>query len=61
MSEDDESGCEYCRNYGKLTDDNRCPKCDAIYECEHVWRTDGMHQNEFCGICFVSKPMSAIQ
>lgn len=25
---------------------------------EHVWRTDGMHQNEFCGICFVSKPTS---
>lgn len=25
-------------------------------EHDHVWRTDGAHQNEFCGVCFVSKP-----
>jgi len=25
-------------------------------ECEHVWRTDGQHSNEFCAKCFVSKP-----
>ena len=23
---------------------------------DHVWRTDGMHQNEFCAACFMSKP-----
>lgn len=23
---------------------------------KHIWRTDGMHQNEFCGVCFASKP-----
>lgn len=25
---------------------------------QHQWRTDGMHLNEFCGICFVSKPVT---
>lgn len=62
MDDGDEWGCEHCRNDGKLTEDGRCPECDAIcLECEHVWRTDGMHQNEFCALCFASKPTSASQ
>lgn len=28
---DDEWGCDYCRNDGRLTDNNICPKCDAQY------------------------------
>lgn len=27
----DDWGCDYCRNDGKLTADGRCPKCDAQY------------------------------
>jgi hypothetical protein len=61
MSDDDDWGCDHCRNDGKLTEDGRCPKCDAIYDCEHVWTTDGMHANVFCALCFVSKPTSASQ
>jgi hypothetical protein len=31
---DDDWGCEYCRNDGRLTDDGRCPKCDAWYDVD---------------------------
>lgn len=27
---------------------------DAV--CDHVWGTDGLHNNEFCKKCFVAKP-----
>lgn len=30
-SEDDDFGCDYCREDGKLVD-GRCPKCDAEYD-----------------------------
>jgi len=32
---------------------NVCPKCGG------KWRTDGLHQNEFCEKCFASKPGNA--
>lgn len=28
---DDEWGCDYCRNDGRLDDKNCCPVCDAQY------------------------------
>jgi hypothetical protein len=28
----DDWGCDYCRNDGKLTSSNTCPKCDAQFE-----------------------------
>lgn len=34
MTEDEgeeEYGCEYCRNDGRLNDNGCCPKCDAWY------------------------------
>jgi len=31
---DDDFGCEYCRNDGRLVQ-GRCPKCDAEYPEEH--------------------------
>lgn len=35
MAEDDEEyGCEYCRNDGRLKDDGCCPRCDAWYPAE---------------------------
>jgi hypothetical protein len=29
--DDAEWGCDYCRNDGKLNENNVCPKCDAQY------------------------------
>lgn len=29
--DDDDWGCEYCRNDGALNDNGHCPKCDAEY------------------------------
>lgn len=31
---DEEWGCDYCRNDGKLNENNVCPKCDAQYPDE---------------------------
>lgn len=33
MSEEDDWGCEHCRNDGRLKD-GRCPKCDAEFPDE---------------------------
>lgn len=27
-----------------------------VSKCDHVWGTDGMHSNEYCKKCFMSKP-----
>jgi len=27
--DEEEYGCEYCRNDGELTENSRCPQCDA--------------------------------
>jgi hypothetical protein len=29
--DEEEYGCEYCRNDGRLNPNNCCPKCDAWY------------------------------
>ena len=36
LADDDDWGCEYCRNDGKLTPMGTCPKCDAQYDDEPV-------------------------
>ena len=34
MEDEDDWGCKYCRNDGRLNDDNRCPKCDAQFDAD---------------------------
>lgn len=31
MKQEDDRGCEYCRNDGRLNEMGFCPKCDAQY------------------------------
>lgn len=39
----------------------KCGRCNGTGKapCNHVWKIDGQHSNEYCGICFVSKPERA--
>lgn len=36
MDDEDDWGCEYCRNDGKLNENGCCPKCDAEFDPEET-------------------------
>ena len=40
----------------KLIYDLKTVRQMIVSICDHVWGTDGMHSNEFCKKCFMSKP-----
>ena len=48
MPDPDDCGCDYCRNDGKLNENNACPKCDAQYDVEDDSITPAAPPREAC-------------
>jgi hypothetical protein len=44
----------YCIDCNEAHDPRSCGAVKAI--CEHEWKIDGAHSNEYCGKCYIPKP-----
>ena len=40
----------------KLINDLKTVRQMIVSKCDHEWGTDGIHSNEYCKKCFMSKP-----